>query len=332
MSYALFLIRQLTRSVWKKSSRAVLRLLMRNAPAEKRVAAERRMRGREDCRKLKLADFVVVSFGKSGRTWLRMMISRVFQLRHGVGERYLIGFDNLHHKNRAIPKILFTHDNYIKDFTGNHDNKADYYDKRVILLVRDPRDVAVSQYFQWKHRMKPVKKELNDYPPHGADVSTFEFLTRYDAGLPKVTGFMNVWAKEAEKIRALLVVRYEDFKSNPAQTLKQVMEFLDTPASDAEIAQAVEFASLDNMRKMEQGNVFWLSGGRMKPRDRDDPNSYKVRRGKAGGYRDDFDDSELAEVDAYVTNNLAPLYGYGETGQPVAPTIASAQSGASSGG
>ena len=51
--------------------------------------------------------------------------------------------------NAIIPRIRFTHDRYISDYTGNRDSKRDFYRKKVILLVRDPRDVAVSNYFQW---------------------------------------------------------------------------------------------------------------------------------------------------------------------------------------
>ena len=32
-------------------------------------------------------------------------------------------------------------------------------DARIIRIVRDPRDVAVSQFFQWKFRMRPHKRE-----------------------------------------------------------------------------------------------------------------------------------------------------------------------------
>ena len=77
---------------------------------------ERRLRGREDFEKLARADCVVVSFGKSGRTWLRVMLSRFYQVRYGLARRHLLSFDNLHNKNSAIPKIFFTHDNYLKDY------------------------------------------------------------------------------------------------------------------------------------------------------------------------------------------------------------------------
>ena len=87
-------------------------------PSERKIRLERWIRGREQAEKLRRADVTVVSFGKSGRTWLRVMLSRAFQVKHGLSDRLLIGFDNFHLRNRAIPKIFFTHDNYLKDYTG----------------------------------------------------------------------------------------------------------------------------------------------------------------------------------------------------------------------
>jgi len=52
----------------------------------------------------------------------------------------------------------------------------------------------------------------------------------------------------------------------------------------------------------------------MMPGDRGNPDSYKVRRGKVGGYRDYFDDAEIARIDALVTETLDPVYGYGSGG------------------
>ena len=43
------------------------------------LKAERKLRGVEQHGKLQQADIVVVSFGKSGRTWLRVMISHLFR-------------------------------------------------------------------------------------------------------------------------------------------------------------------------------------------------------------------------------------------------------------
>ena len=315
MRYPLFLVRQLGRTVSKKVVRTGARHLPL-LPKERTRRLERWLRGREDFRKLQLCDAVVVSFGKSGRTWLRVLLSRVFQMQHGLDRRFILGFDNLHYKTGAVPKILFTHDNYVRDYTGHRDSKADFYDKRVVLLARDPRDVAVSQYFQWKYRMKPNKKDINAYPLE--DLAPFDFVMS-EAGLPKVIDFMNSWAREAPRIRDFMILRYEGLRADPEATLKGILEFLGTPATAAEIADAVAFASLDNMKQMERQRVFWLSGGRLVPKDRGNPDSYKVRRGKAGGYRDDFDAAQLVQIDRLVETTLDSLYGYPGAASGAAP-------------
>jgi Sulfotransferase domain len=309
-------------SVLKKATRFVVLRPLFFLPEAERVRRERRLRGREQFKKLERADVVVVSFGKSGRTWLRVMLSRFYQVRHGLSERHLIGFDNLHLRNAAIPKIFFTHDNYLKDYTPHGDTKADYADKKVVLLVRHPADVAVSQYHQWAHRMRPNKKTLNAYPEHGEEVGIAEFVAERDAGLRKVIDFMNRWADAMPRVRHLMVLRYEDLRARPEATLAELLAFMGTRGEPAEIAEAVAFASFENMQKMEQRRTFWLSGGRMVARDRNNPNSFKVRRGKVGGWRDHFTADEVARIEQLVARDLAPVYGYQAASE--APRAASA--------
>src|SRR5699024_6652586 len=128
---------------------------------------------------------------------------------------------------------------------------SDYRGTPVVLLARHPADTVVSQYFQWKYRMRDRKKQINDYPPEGAEVSVYDFAMNYGAGLAKIIDFMNLWAREAPHLQSLLLVRYEDMRDDPARELSRVMEFVGTAATESEIAEAVEFASVDNMRKME---------------------------------------------------------------------------------
>ncbi len=276
---------------------------------EQKRQLERRLRGRDELFKLQQADGAVVSFGKSGRTWLRVMISRFYRTHFGLTGDQLMGFDNLHRRHAAIPKLLFTHDNYLGDYTGNGDSKCDYQGKRVVLLIRDPRDTAVSQFFQWKHRMRPTKKSLNRYPE--ADLSLFDFMVS-DAGLTKVIHFLNQWAVARERLGAdhLLVVRYEDLRQQPAAELARVLEFLGAPADEMAIQDAVEFARFENLKKLEQQGAFWWSGSRLSPKDRKNPDSYKVRRAKVGGYRDDFDAAQLAQLDAMTREQLHPAFHY----------------------
>ena len=303
---------QARHTLWKKASRRLLQLRHRltGASEDEQVRSERRLRGREQHKTLRRADVAVVSYGKSGRTWLRVMLSRLYQQVYGLPDTALLGFDNFHHMNRAIPKIFFTHDNYIGDYTGNTDSKRDFAGTQVVLMVRDPRDVAVSQFFQWQHRMRPEKKRLNQYPPHNAEISPYDFVMDTGAGLPKVIEFMNLWAKEMQTLESVCLVRYEDLRREPIQWLTRVAEFLEISASADQLQEAVDYASYENMKKMESEQSFRLSGGRMKPRDKANPDSYKVRRAKVGGYRDYFSDQQVQRINALVTERLDPVYGY----------------------
>lgn len=297
------------------TSRHLIMHLLFFLPEEKQVRIERRLRGREDFDKLSRADCVVVSFGKSGRTWLRVMLSRFYQVRYGLARRHLLSFDNLHNKNPAIPKIFFTHDNYLKDYTTQSDTKALYRDRKVVLMIRDPADVAVSQYYQWKFRMPNRKKRINDYPLQGEDVSLYDFVMRPQSGLLKVIEFMNGWGREVDRIKDLLVVRYEDLRADPEKVLTRILAFIGTPGSTEHVREAVSFASVENMRQLERKRVFWLSGRRMLAKDRGNLDTYKVRRAKVGGYRDDFTPEQQEAIDALVNTRLLPVFGYARSEQ-----------------
>jgi hypothetical protein len=300
----------------RKISRALRLLPQVYGPEEERVLAERRLRGETEFAKLQQADCVVVSYGKSGRTWMRVMLSRFYQIRHGISERHVMAFDNLHRKIPSIPIIFFTHDNYLKDFTGNRDNKSDYYDKKLVLLARHPADVAVSQFYQWKYRMRPQKMALNDYPPHGEQIENFDFVMRPQCGIGKIIDFMNLWADEAGQFQQFLLLRYEDMRKDPNAMLEGVLAFIGTSGTPDEICAAVEFASMERMREREQRPLSWLRGIRLAPGDRSNPDTYKVRRGKVAGYRDNFTEDQLAQIDGLVLERLSPFYGYGPSPRP----------------
>ena len=304
-------IRQATQTGRKKLSRRFLHWRMRGQPEAAILKEERKLRGVEQYDKLCKADVVFVSFGKSGRTWLRVMVSHLFRVMYDLPKNAILGFDNFHNLNSKVPKTFFTHDNYIKDFTGDFETKKPFYDKTVVLLARDPRDVAVSQFFQWKHRVKPTKVAINNYPPRGSDISLFDFVMGDNGGSMKaVTDFLNLWAKEAHKVKQFHLLRYEDLRARPHEELRKLLDFMDVDATEEHVNAAVEYSSYENMKKMESKQQFRLAGGRMVPRDKDNPDSYKVRRAKVGGYRDYFTDEQVDAIDTRLAETLDPLFKY----------------------
>lgn len=289
--------------------RHVIMLLCFWLPAARRKKIERWLRGREEYKKLQKCDWVLMSWGKSGRTWLRVMLSRAYTLKAGLPAHELLDFDNFRKWDERLPAVFFSHNNYLRDYTGNYRSKTHFQGKRIVLLVRDPRDVAVSQFFQWKFRMRPNKKFINDYPPHGASMDVWDFVLDNDVGVPRIVDYFNGWAEAIPRLKDVLVVRYEDMRADPEAVLSGILEFTGTEATPDQVRAAVEFAAYDNMKKMEQERFFKGSGARVKAADSDNPQSFKVRKAKVGGYRDYFSDEQCARLDELVAE-LDPIFGY----------------------
>ena len=92
--------------------------------------------------------------------------------------------------------------------------------------------------------------------------------------------------------------------------------------SDEEIGEAVNFGSFDNLRKLESSGFF--SRGGMTLRNSGDPNSFKVRRGKVGGYAEYFTEEQVAELEELMVSRLSPTFGYLPAGSSAAKSSASA--------
>jgi hypothetical protein len=88
------------------------------------------------------------------------------------------------------------------------------------------------------------------------------------------------------------------------------LAFTGTIVTAEQVREAVEFASYDNMKKMEENKFFKGSGARIKPGDKDNPQSFKVRKAKVGGYRDYFTDEQCAQLEQMIAS-LHPMFGYG---------------------
>ena len=141
-----------------------------------------------------------------------------------------------------------------------------------MLLVRQPADVAVSQFHQWKFRMRPHKKGLNKYPEHGAEVDVYQFVMDEEAGLPKVIEFMNAWAQRAASIKEMLVVRYEDLRADTAGELGRVLAFMGQRADRGRACRLRRPSpAWRTCASWRRGKVFWLAGARMRAKDKANP-------------------------------------------------------------
>jgi hypothetical protein len=278
----------------------------------------RRRRARKRLRMLREADLVVLSLGKSGRTWLRAMISHLYHQRHGIPEQTLIGFDNFHRLDPAIPKILFTHDLRHEPWNqrcpwrrrGPNDQEP-FRGKRVLLLVRDPRDVVVSLYFHFAKRALPEKRTRLGLPEdiiRDLPVADFMLGSR-SSQLERFADVLNAWAKRLRALPGSVLVRYEDLRAEPERELRRVAdEFLGGGFTAEQVQRAVAFASFESLREKERRDFF--GDARLRPGDPSDPDSYKVRRGEVGGWRAHLTPEQAMRAEAILAH-LDPTFDYG---------------------
>ena len=278
----------------------LMSLLSRAIPGSRGRELRRRYR---DLAWLREADVAFVSFPKSGRTFVRAMLARLYQQQFGIDERELLEFPTLLRAARSVPRILFTHDG---DAMRRPDkiviDERAYSGRKVVLLARHPGDVVVSRYHHLKHRSRhPARKRLAELPLD-------EFAWTEQGGIASIVAFLNAWAALSRKRSGIVVQRYEDFLAEPRESLRLLAGFVGLEATPDQIADAADFAGIDKLKARERQGYF--ASDRLQVRAEGDPLSGKVRTGKAGGYRTSLSADNVQRIDDYIARRLDPLFGY----------------------
>lgn len=235
-----------------------------------------------------VADTYILSYPKVGRTWLRALVGRALVERHRLPVERLLDTEHLV-AALGLPVLAFDHDG--SGMMGNRTwrdlapDKSDYRDKRVLLLGRDVRDTLVSAYFHATRRIGEF-----DGP-----ISSFIRSERF--GAEKVLAFYRQWHAARSVPREFMFLRYESLHTEPVAALQRVLDFLGVRDVASEtLAAAVEFARFDNLRRAEAENLF--RSPTLRAASGADPESFKVRKGKIGGFRDYLTADDIAYVDA----------------------------------
>jgi hypothetical protein len=255
-------------------------------------------KGFRERRELAPAKVAIVSFPKSGRTWLRMLIGRVLCERFGLPESQVLDTFELTRAAGILPTI-FTHDG-TSNTEGRHLRRLDrgkraYRDKRVLLLCRDPRDTAISCFFEATKRKGVYAGTLS------------EFLRDPHYGIEKIVSFYQLWDAARSVPEELLIVSYEGLHADPGKLLRETLAFMgagDLP--ERSITDAIEYGRFDNMRRMEQAGGLG-EGSRLRPGDASDASSYKTRKGKVGGFAETLSAEDLAYANRALAERACPL-------------------------
>lgn len=256
--------------------------------------------------KLSGGDAIAISIPNSGRTWIRIFLAAYFCARY----EHPFSLDPDGYGDERIPRVIYTHDLY------EHYTKTRWWDRlrskylvprreveraRILLLARDPRDAFVSHYHELTRRTEETAEEVKKQ-------SLGEMLCDPIHGLRLMVRTMNAWMAEFGQRRNCTLLRYEDLHAAPAEQFRRVLNGVgEHEALQPHFDAAVEFSQFGNMKKMEASRAY--DPKLLQPGDVNDPESYKVRRGKVGGFREYLDPAAIEYADRAIAN-LDARFGY----------------------
>jgi sulfotransferase family protein len=242
----------------------------------------------------------ILSYPKCGRTWLRLMIGKALDEQFHLGLANPMEIGRLHQLNGAIPRMRLSHESAYREHVAT-DSTRRYRNKTVLLLARDPRDVLVSMYFEASRR-----RDKHGAPRTAYSGDITAFIREPVMGLDSIIDYYNRWAECRDVPRRFELLTYEEMHADTAAALRRTFAIMDVAVSDAAIAQAVAFSKFENMRKLEQNNTF--GSARLRAGDAADGESFKVRKGKVGGYREYLGAADLDYVNARIRERLADYF------------------------
>ena len=104
-------------------------------------------------------------------------------------------------------------------------------------------------------------------------------------------------------------MKYEDLNTNPFDSMKNLLYFLNINKIDSKLLQnIIAHYSFNNMKKMEENyayNEFWIQ-----PKDKEDPHSFKTREGKIGNYVNYLNNEDITFVNNKLKSKLNFFYSF----------------------
>ena len=193
-------------------------------------------------------DIYVLSYPKSGRTWLRVLIGKYLSLKYNLPEDEILSTEFMS-TSSGLPRVKFSHDgtgqNIAKPYEQLSRDKQEYTDKKVILLGRDIKDTLVSGYFHATKRKEWFEGTIS------------EFIRSAQFGVPKIIAFYDIWLHNRHVPKSFLFIRYEDLHQDPSGVLRKVLGFIgEVEVEENRLDESIAYCSFNNLRKLEAENRF----------------------------------------------------------------------------
>ena len=232
-------------------------------------------------------DAFLVSYPRSGMTWLRFLLFEALTNKSPI-------FGTI---KEAVPSLTKHHNAAVVLGQGgrliqSHEKFSDG-DRRVIYTVRDARSVALSEY-QWQRRLGLEPGSLD------------RFIADFVRGKSNPWGSWDqhvlFWfASEPARCDHLHVIKFEDLKRDTVETLRLALSFLGAEMTSEELRLVVDNNSVERMRTKEDDarERGWRSRARSDIRF--------VNQGRPDGWRDELNPQQTEAIEARFQSTLERL-------------------------
>lgn len=215
-----------------------------------------------------LTRFILCSYPKSGRTWLRFILANY--LNHIFELNLDLDFWNLftllpnggRDPQKGLPVYQFSQRPDIPLITSSHafwHNR--FKNQNIIFLIRSPSDLLVSYYCHLSYGMDVYHQDISD------------FLRDPQVGVASLIIYLNQWSQHLDLTKNH-ILSYEQMQSQLDDTVAGIIKFIGLPLQKKALYSAIEAASFHNMRALETTKgAPWLCA------NTENPDALRTRRG-----------------------------------------------------
>lgn len=215
-------------------------------------------------------DVLLVSYPRTGSTWLRFMLHNVLTGRDAEFGKVLevLPYVGRHH---TAPAVLPEGGRVLK----SHERRA-AGGARAVYMVRNPFDVALSEY-RYNQRRGFFEGDLDT------------FIDRFVRGRVNPYGswgaHVHYWTNYP---RLIATIKYEDLRKEPGDALKGLLDALGVDVDRAGVDAAVEQNTLQAMQAKEARSPF---------KDRPErPDIKHVGSGSVQGWKEQLSAKQVARI------------------------------------
>jgi hypothetical protein len=227
-------------------------------------------------------DVFLVSYPRSGSTWLRFLLANLLDPAHPVTFTSIESRipDVYQHPDPVLsrmprPRLLKSHEYLTPRYPG------------VVYMVRDPRDVAVSNYhYLRKTGFVQDSCSLDEFVPSfiRGEYNTFGAWGDHTGG----------WIGARLHNPRFLLLRYEDLHTDPHAALYALATFLALDVSDASMSHALEQSSFRKMQSLEKAQSEEWSSTRGTRSD-----IPFIRSARIGAWREVLSDDSIRSIETH---------------------------------